>query len=43
LARAPALIANGASLLAVINDLFASADVNAVEQRARAYSALFTF
>lgn len=42
LARAPALIANGASLLAVINDLFASADVNAVEQRARAYSALFT-
>lgn len=42
LARAPALIANGASLLAVINDLFAAADASAVERRARAFSELFT-
>jgi thiamine-phosphate pyrophosphorylase len=42
LARAPALIANGASLLAVINDLFAAEDASAVERRARAFSELFT-
>ncbi|MDP3845273.1 MAG: thiamine phosphate synthase [Pseudomonas sp.] len=42
LARAPALIANGANLLAVINDLFAAEDASAVERRARAFSELFT-
>ena len=42
LTRAPALIANGASLLAVINDLFAAEDASAVERRARAFSELFT-
>jgi thiamine-phosphate pyrophosphorylase len=42
LERAPALIANGASLIAVINDLFAAEDACAVEQRARAFSQLFT-
>jgi thiamine-phosphate pyrophosphorylase len=42
LERAPALIANGANLIAVINDLFAAEDACAVEQRARAFSQLFT-
>ncbi|MFZ3182990.1 MAG: thiamine phosphate synthase [Pseudomonas sp.] len=42
LEHAPALIANGASLLAVINDLFAAEDASAVERRARAFSELFT-
>ncbi|MBX9753509.1 MAG: thiamine phosphate synthase [Pseudomonadaceae bacterium] len=42
LQSAPALIANGASLLAVINDLFAAEDASAVERRARAFSELFT-
>jgi thiamine-phosphate pyrophosphorylase len=42
LERAPALIVNGASLLAVINDLFAADDARAVERRARAFSELFT-
>jgi thiamine-phosphate pyrophosphorylase len=40
--RTPALIANGASLIAVINHLFAAEDARAVEQRARAFSQLFT-
>ncbi|WP_437882742.1 thiamine phosphate synthase [Pseudomonas sp. LRF_L74] len=38
---APALIAQGASLLAVINALFAAPSAAEVEQRARAFSALF--
>lgn len=42
LARAPALIRHGASLIAVINDLFAAEDASSVEQRARAFSQLFT-
>jgi thiamine-phosphate pyrophosphorylase len=42
LERAPTLIASGASLIAVINDLFAAADASAVEQRARAFSELFS-
>ena len=42
LEHAPALIANGASLLAVINDLFAAEDASAVERRARAFSELFS-
>jgi thiamine-phosphate pyrophosphorylase len=42
LERAPTLIASGASLIAVINDLFAAADATAVEQRARAFSQLFS-
>ena len=42
LEHAPALIANGASLLAVINALFAAEDARAVEHRARAFSQLFT-
>jgi thiamine-phosphate pyrophosphorylase len=42
LPRAPALISHGASLIAVINDLFAAADACAVEQRARAFSELFS-
>jgi thiamine-phosphate pyrophosphorylase len=42
LAQAPALIANGASLLAVINHLFAVNDASAVEHRARALSNLFS-
>ena len=42
LARAPALISHGASLIAVINDLFAAEDASSVEQRARGFSQLFT-
>lgn len=42
LQRAPALISHGASLIAVINDLFAAEDASSVEQRARAFSDLFT-
>ena len=42
LERAAALIANGAGLIAVINDLFAAEGACAVEQRARAFSQLFT-
>ena len=42
LERAAALIANGAGLIAVINDLFAAEDASTVEQRARAFSQLFT-
>ena len=42
LARAPALIRHGASLIAVINDLFAAEDASSVEQRARAFSQFFT-
>lgn len=39
--NAPALIAHGASMVAVVHDLFAVASAAEVEQRARAFSALF--
>lgn len=41
LASAPALIAQGASLLAVVHALFSAPCAAEVEQRARAFSALF--
>jgi len=39
--NAPALIARGASLVAVVHALFAAGDAAEVERRARAFSALF--
>jgi len=39
--NAALLLQNGASLLAVVNDVFALPDTAAVEQRARAFTALF--
>ncbi|MBA1273480.1 thiamine phosphate synthase [Stutzerimonas azotifigens] len=41
LETAPHLIASGASLIAVIHDLFSAPSAAEVEQRARAFSALF--
>ncbi|GGJ97043.1 thiamine phosphate synthase [Pseudomonas matsuisoli] len=41
LATAPTLIANGASLIAVIHALFSAPSAEDVESRARAFSALF--
>ncbi|ARU87218.1 thiamine phosphate synthase [Pseudomonas sp. M30-35] len=42
LETAPQLIAEGASMVAVIHGLFAADSADEVERRARAYSALFT-